>query len=485
MKLVVYILFALCLVWCSCRSVKEKTKPVYFTAAAKLFSDTTVPVQTVTWNTWDGFLIELELKDSEVAAGGIFGPTVIRKGYFDEALVYPGETVHISGDSENDDFYFSIPGGSEQRNREMQVLKQFRQLQRRYQTPSSWAHASPVYNLDFVLEIERQVKASIPQRQLASQRLFDSLLVAYAVSSKFKKLTRQYANNRYDFNLLWVYRLYKDTLAAHGLYEQKLRALLASVNAVQRKEDFTANLRHYVDELVIDLFPRNMMVSMPDEKMFQACFDSIQNNFSGVARAYLLSRVMERAYTKGIPITPSYAKLYNKFCKEKEYRRIISSAQHQRKIKAGDTSVVASRVLSLDDQSSFSFEELLASFKGKYVLVDCWASWCMPCLQEMPALKQLQETYPKDALVFLSLSLDKSAINWRRTIAKRELYSLNHFLLLEPSKAALIRQYNIESIPRYLLFDKEGKILNANAPLPSEPKLRQLLDSLASAKPPL
>jgi thiol-disulfide isomerase/thioredoxin len=483
MKPFVCLLSALCLLWSSCRSVQDQTKPVYFTAVAKLFRDTTVPVQTVSWETWDGFLADVELKDAEVAAGQLTGPTVIRKGYFDEALVYPGESIHISGDSKNDDFYFSIPGGSEERNRELQVLKQLRQLQRRYKVPSSWAHALPVYNLDSILEIERQVKASIPQLQLAYQQLFDSLLVAYAVSKKFKDLTRVYAKNRYDVNLLWVYKLYKDTLAAHGLHQQKLQALLTPINAIQKKEDFSPALRYYVDELVIELFPKNLMVSMPDEKMFRACFDSIQNNFSGVARAYLLSRVMARAYTKGIPVAPLYAKLYKKACKEKTYRRIVSTAQRQRKMKEADTTVVASRVLSLNDQGNFALEELLAKYKGKYVLVDCWASWCMPCLQEMLALMQLQDTYQKDAVAFLSLSIDNSAINWRRTIAKRELHALNHFLLLEPSKAAFVRQYNIATIPRYLLFDKEGKMLNANAPLPSDPALRQLLDSLTSAKP--
>jgi thiol-disulfide isomerase/thioredoxin len=280
-----------------------------------------------------------------------------------------------------------------------------------------------------------------------------------------------------------VYTIYRDTLEAHNLYRHKLKSLIAPFNTIKNKRDFTNNSRSYLDQLLPQLFPKNLMWSMPDEQMFRSCFDSIHKNFTGIAREYLLSRVMARAYTKDIAIPEGYIKLYKKASSRKGYRNMVKIAKEERKKKETDTASVENRLLSLDGEDNLSFEAFMAKQKGKYVLVDFWASWCMPCIQEMPYWKRLMNSYPADKIYFLNLSIDNSTINWRSKVKQRELQSLNHFLLLNQSKTKLTRQYSIETIPRYLLFDKDGKILNADAPKPSDPALKQLLDSLLLNNP--
>lgn len=477
MKRVLTITLFASLMVCGCRSVKGRTYPVYFTTDATLHADSTVFVHTVDLIKEGNKYVPIELREGDTATGWISGPTFIRKGYSEDVLLYPGEHLHISGDSRTDDYQFSVHGATAQRQRELEVMKLFQQLKKYPPIPRL-----PDYTLQDVLTKEKEVKDAIPKTEALSQRLLDSLLTVYKVSDKFRALTKDYIKNRYDFGPMWVYRLYKDTLEAYGLYHLKLRSLIEPFNTIKNRRDFTNNSRRYLDQLLPDLFPKNLMWSMPDEEMFRSCFDSIHSNFTGIAREYLLSRVMARAYAKDVVIPKSYVKRYKKASSRKGYRNMVKIAKEEREKKETDTASVESLLLSLDIESNFSFEAFLASQKGKYVLVDFWASWCMPCLQEMPDWKRLMNSYPADNIYFLSLSIDDNTINWRNKIKQRDLQSLNHYLLLNHSNATLTRQYNIETIPRYLLFDKEGKILNADAPKPSDPALKQLLDSLLLIK---
>lgn len=466
------------------RTAERNSMPVYFTADSETFTDTIFPVQTVShsfglagWGEYEW----VELKKDEAVKTQIRKPTIFRKGYSYEALVYPNEHILISGDSEKDDFYFSSVDGNQQRNRELLLLKTFRKLEKH--PNARYAHQLPVYTLQTVLDMEKELETAIPESESISQRIFDSLLNALDASEKFRKLTAAYVKNKYNFNLLWLYRLYKDTLVAHGLYEQKLKAMVPAFNAISKKENFNDNMRTCLNELLIELFPKNMMWSMLDENMFRACFDSIEHNFTGVARNYLLSRTMARAYEKGIKVPSQYKKKYKRFSKDKEYYSYVNDAYAQRKHQDADTATVANHIVSLDGKTTLLFEDVKARYKGKFVLVDCWASWCLPCLREMPYTKQLAEKYSGEEIVFLTLSFDNETVSWHQAIFKEKMQLLNNFLLLDHTKADFTRRNDIQTIPRYLLFDKKGNILNADAPNPSDPALSTLLDSLLAAKP--
>jgi thiol-disulfide isomerase/thioredoxin len=61
-------------------------------------------------------------------------------------------------------------------------------------------------------------------------------------------------------------------------------------------------------------------------------------------------------------------------------------------------------------------------FKGQYIYVDIWASWCLPCRQEAPFFEALKERYKAKNLVFLSLSIDESESDWRGFLQNRKVY---------------------------------------------------------------
>ena len=115
----------------------------------------------------------------------------------------------------------------------------------------------------------------------------------------------------------------------------------------------------------------------------------------------------------------------------------------------------------------------LKDFKGKYVFIDFWATWCYPCRREIPYLAKLFKEFASKNIVFMSISIDKEKEAWMQMLKKEKMPWLQ---LHSTPNAKLLQDYQIYSIPRFVLIDKEGKIINAKAPAPSEKKLREILN---------
>lgn len=119
-------------------------------------------------------------------------------------------------------------------------------------------------------------------------------------------------------------------------------------------------------------------------------------------------------------------------------------------------------------------EHYLNEFKGKYVYLDIWASWCGPCNQEIPYLKDLEKTLDNDQVVFVAISIDEEPDSWKAAVQRHELKG-NQFL----GNAILANYLKIEGIPRYLIYDKEGRLLYPNAPRPSSGiQIKRILKNL-------
>lgn len=130
-------------------------------------------------------------------------------------------------------------------------------------------------------------------------------------------------------------------------------------------------------------------------------------------------------------------------------------------------------------------EKSLDSFKGKYVYIDVWATWCRPCIQQIPYLQTLEKEYHNKNIEFVSISTDESRRSggsweaaekkWRGFIKKKNMTGVQ---LWSGQDYSFQQAYQINSIPRFILIDPEGKIVEANAARPSDPALKSLFTSL-------
>ena len=111
----------------------------------------------------------------------------------------------------------------------------------------------------------------------------------------------------------------------------------------------------------------------------------------------------------------------------------------------------------------------LSSLRGKVVYLDFWATWCAPCLAEMPASLELRKKFAGRDVVFLYVSLDSQAADWQKYLAAKQVASPNAVQLHDGGAfdGPAPRAFNVQSIPSYWLIGRDGRILANPAPRPS------------------
>lgn len=121
----------------------------------------------------------------------------------------------------------------------------------------------------------------------------------------------------------------------------------------------------------------------------------------------------------------------------------------------------------------------LEDLKGKYVYIDVWATWCGPCRAEIPSLKKVEEKYHGKNIAFVSISVDvdKDHEKWKNFVTEKQLGGIQLFADKNWNSDFMI-SYGINSIPRFILIDPNGKIVKSDAARPSDPQLQKQLDAL-------
>lgn len=162
-------------------------------------------------------------------------------------------------------------------------------------------------------------------------------------------------------------------------------------------------------------------------------------------------------------LSPYIEKLNDRSLKQK----LRDVAADRVKMATGLQAGHASPVFNLPDTSGVLHH--LEAFRGKVVYVDLWASWCGPCRQEMPYLKKIYDQYKgNDKLQVISIAaFDAKNRKYRYDVIKKEGME---WLQLEDTNDAFAKAYQANFIPRYIIIDKEGRIVDSDAVRPSEPE---------------
>ncbi len=131
---------------------------------------------------------------------------------------------------------------------------------------------------------------------------------------------------------------------------------------------------------------------------------------------------------------------------------------------------VLSVTLYKENGDSTTFKKVLKKLKGTVVYLDFWASWCGPCIREMPKSKKIQEYFVGKNVSFLYLSTDTQHEKWVAGM-KRINIAGNHYRIKPEDKILFKRLFNIPGIPYYVIIDKKGNIAEPRADWPREERV--------------
>ena len=141
------------------------------------------------------------------------------------------------------------------------------------------------------------------------------------------------------------------------------------------------------------------------------------------------------------------------------------------KLKAGQPFPALPVLTDLNDKE-VKYEHL--PLKGKLLFIDIWATYCPDCRKELPALEALQEDYKTLPITFVSISVDRDKEAWKAMVKEKKLRGIH--LYASPETKELFKElYDLRSIPRYMLINEKGNIINANLPMPSDKNLKELI----------
>lgn len=230
----------------------------------------------------------------------------------------------------------------------------------------------------------------------------------------------------------------------------------------------------YLNYVITQLTAGNKEDISQDDKNLKAIAKMPAGNFKDKMLYYQLDKSLNEASNKE-EREKLLAQHVNTF-KDKRYTSIlINTANTLESISSGKQAPQFEGV-SIDNRPI-----ALADLKGKYVVIDVWATWCGPCRQESPYFDKLAIKYKdNDKVQFVAASIDDNIQQWFID-AKSKSKSVLQIHLNDKDKFS--KDYNAQSIPRFILIDPQGNFLNSDMPRPSEKTFEVILrDALGLAK---
>ena len=330
-------------------------------------------------------------------------------------------------------------------------------------------------NLDFK-EVFSMDEDDFTKQLNSNQKSIDSLYVANKISNEnFKKMLAEednYSRAIMIENYKDAHRYYsgvQDYRVSDNFYDElkniNFKDTLAYRNSVAYQNLLEAHFNRLVNEETFES-GNNSQTVMYLKKVNEA-----------LPNGYAKDKMMSSYLQFGLKPDGSLDEAYNIYKNSNpDSENLAKITEHYNKLKA---------ITEGNPSPTFNYENHkggttdLAALKGKYVYIDVWATWCGPCLREIPSLKEVEEDYKNKNVQFVSISIDeaKDYDKWKSMVSEKQLGGIQ--LMADNNwKSKFVEDYAIMGIPRFILIDPQGNIISADAPRPSDPELRKTFDGL-------
>jgi len=130
--------------------------------------------------------------------------------------------------------------------------------------------------------------------------------------------------------------------------------------------------------------------------------------------------------------------------------------------------------------NKITFGKMMEKYKGKVVYLDIWGMYCGPCLALMPAAKKLKDELEGKPIEFVYIANDIKFKNYWSSVVKATQTDKNHYLLKDGLNSKLMQYMEMNWVPCYMIFDKQGRMVSYSAPQPNDGVARNTLLKLAA-----
>lgn len=326
--------------------------------------------------------------------------------------------------------------------------------------------------LDFLKNYPSKDKLSADFQKLAEAEIlwnYWHLLLAYSItrSNLDTKLTRVVSLPSVMIEELDPQKIQDESLLISESYRNFLPFFVTYFNSQEQK------FVKYADQVKAISDKNNYALKYLKGKVLDYTLSKMLYDYCGritsSAAKYWISQVSSE----------NYRKLLINHCQETLNRKEEVAAKKKEKEEKGQSQkelANSSEYPVLTDLKGNQFN--FAKYKGKVIYVDFWASWCGPCRQEFPFSKKIHASLTekqKKNIVFLYISIDEDPDNWKNAIEKLQLDNGEHGYSEGGWASEVVRKYQINGIPRYMIIDKNGTIVQLDAVRPSNPATLEIL----------
>lgn len=328
-----------------------------------------------------------------------------------------------------------------------------------------------------ISEYQRVLDELILEKKIEKEqeyKLLDSLLQNNLITREASLFFRKKIDyNEEQIKLGRNFQGFNKTISVNKerpIFESKLSVNQDSLVFSGYYQDYLFAMQHFHFEDVPRMIKSNS--NLPD---YSIVYDSIKSSswLGTKTKSILLLKAME-----GIIKCSSSQEILSAMTRFKTDVPDPTFSEHLIEKYKLESKVNTDLILNDTTKNEISLQTILAKNKGKLVYIDFWASWCAPCIAEMPASRKLVEYYKKRGITFVYISLDEDINAWRLSSNKHLPKKASSYVVANKHSSVLLDELQVESIPRYLIYNQQGLLVHRNAPSPSSAAITSILDKL-------